>query len=67
MIGGDRPDTLVYLALPPGPSPVGPASFRGARVEAQSAVATPQAEAMRSQTVRARYTAGTIGTRQVPS
>jgi Glucose-6-phosphate dehydrogenase, C-terminal domain len=30
-------------------------------------VATPAAETMRSQTVRGRYTAGTIGTRQVPS
>jgi glucose-6-phosphate 1-dehydrogenase len=30
-------------------------------------VATPAAETMRSQTVRDRYTAGTIGTRQVPS
>jgi glucose-6-phosphate 1-dehydrogenase len=42
-------------------------SFRGARVEALRAVATPSAERMRSNTVRARYTAGTIGSRQVPS
>jgi glucose-6-phosphate 1-dehydrogenase len=31
------------------------------------AVTTPAAETMRSRTVRARYTAGTIGIRQVPS
>ena len=30
-------------------------------------MATPSAEGMRSHTVRARYTAGTIGSRQVPS
>ena len=42
-------------------------SFRGVRVEGLRAVATPAAETMRSHTVRARYTAGTIGTRQVPS
>ena len=42
-------------------------SFRSVRVEALRAVATPSAERMRSDTIRARYTAGTIGSRQVPS
>jgi glucose-6-phosphate 1-dehydrogenase len=42
-------------------------SFRGNRVEALRAVATPSAGEMRSDTVRARYTAGTIGSRKVPS
>ena len=42
-------------------------SFRGTRVEALRAMATPAAQTMRSHTIRARYTAGTIGTRQVPS
>jgi glucose-6-phosphate 1-dehydrogenase len=40
---------------------------RAVRVEGLRAVATPAAERMRSATVRARYTAGTIETRQVPS
>lgn len=42
-------------------------SFRGTRVEALRGVATPSAALMRSHTVRAQYTAGTIGSRQVPS
>ena len=42
-------------------------SFRAVRVEALRAVATPVPERMRSTTVRARYTAGTIGARAVPS
>ncbi len=42
-------------------------SFRAVRVEALRAVATPVAERMRATTVRARYTAGTIGARAVPS
>ena len=42
-------------------------SFRSVRVEALRTVATPPAERMRSQTIRARYTAGTIGSREVPS
>ncbi len=55
------------LVLMEQPARLDADSFRGTRVEALRAVATPQAETMRSQTVRARYTAGTIGTRQVPS
>ena len=42
-------------------------SFRAVRVEALRAVATPVAQRMRATTVRARYTAGTIGARVVPS
>ena len=42
-------------------------SFRSVRVEALRTVATPSAERMRSDTIRARYTAGTIGSRQVPT
>ena len=42
-------------------------SFRSVRVEALRTVATPSEERMRSHTIRARYTGGTIGSRQVPS
>ena len=42
-------------------------SFRSMRVEALRTVATPSAERMRSDTIRARYTAGEIGSRRVPS
>jgi glucose-6-phosphate 1-dehydrogenase len=42
-------------------------SFRSVRVEALRAIATPTAERMRSDTIRARYTAGVIGSRHVPS
>ena len=55
------------LVLMEQPARIDADSFRGTRVEALRAVATPQAQTMRSHTVRARYTAGTIGTRQVPS
>ena len=55
------------LVLMEQPARLDADSFRGARVEALRAVATPSAEGMRSHTVRARYTAGTIGSRQVPS
>ena len=50
------------LVLTGQPARLDADSFRGTRVEALRAVATPQAE-----TIRARYTAGTIGNRQVPS
>ncbi len=49
------------------PARIDAGSFRGVRVEALRAVATPAAQTMRSHTIRSRYTAGTIGTRQVPS
>jgi glucose-6-phosphate 1-dehydrogenase len=55
------------LVLMEPPARMDARSFRGVRVEGLRAVATPAAETLRSQTVRARYTAGTIGTRQVPS
>jgi glucose-6-phosphate 1-dehydrogenase len=55
------------LVLMGQPARMDAGSFRGVRVEGLRAVATPAAETMRSQTVRGRYTAGTIGTRQVPS
>ena len=42
-------------------------SFRDVRVEALRSVAPPTAERMRSASVRARYAAGAIGSRQVPS
>jgi glucose-6-phosphate 1-dehydrogenase len=42
-------------------------SFRGTRVEALRTVATPRLENMRRTTVRARYSAGTIGSRPVPA
>lgn len=42
-------------------------SFRAVRVEALRAVATPVTERLGGTTVRARYTAGTIGSRAVPS
>jgi glucose-6-phosphate 1-dehydrogenase len=49
------------------PSRIDADSFRGTRVEALRAVATPSSEQMRQNTVRARYTSGTVGFRQVPS
>ena len=55
------------LVLMEQPARLDADSFRGVRVEALRAVATPAAQTMRSRTIRARYTAGTIGTRQVPS
>ena len=42
-------------------------SFRGNRVEALRCIPTPNLEQIRAGTIRARYTAGTIGSRQVPS
>ena len=55
------------LILMEQPARIDADSFRSVRVEALRAVATPTAERMRSDTIRARYTAGTIGSRQVPS
>jgi glucose-6-phosphate 1-dehydrogenase len=55
------------LVLMEQPARVDADSFRAVRVEALRAVATPSPERMRADTVRARYTAGTIGSRQVPS
>ena len=55
------------LVLMEQPARIDADSFRGVRVEALRAVATPAAETMRSHTIRGRYTAGAIGTREVPS
>ena len=55
------------LILMEQPARIDAASFRDVRVEALRSVATPRAEGMRRNTVRARYAAGSIGTRQVPS
>ena len=55
------------LVLMEQPARLDADSFRGVRVEGLRAVATPVAERLPSSTVRARYTAGTIGTREVPS
>jgi glucose-6-phosphate 1-dehydrogenase len=58
---------VMALVLMEQPARIDADSFRDVRVEALRAVATPAAGRMRSQTVRARYAAGTIGSRQVPS
>ena len=55
------------LVLMEQPARVDAHSFRDVRVEALRAVATPSPERMRSDTIRARYTQGSIGSRQVPS
>jgi glucose-6-phosphate 1-dehydrogenase len=55
------------LVLMEQPARMGAGSFRGVRVDGLRAVATPAAETILTQPVRARYTADTIGTRQVPS
>ncbi len=55
------------LLLMEQPARLDAESFRSVRVEALRAVATPTAERMASDTIRARYIAGTIGSRQVPS
>lgn len=58
---------VMALVLMEQPARIGPGSHRAVRVEALRTVATPTAERMRRDTVRARYTAGMIGSRQVPS
>ena len=58
---------VMALVLMEQPARLGPGSHRAVRVEALRAVATPTAERMRRDTARARYTAGMIGSRQVPS
>jgi glucose-6-phosphate 1-dehydrogenase len=55
------------LLLMEQPARVDADSFRDVRVEGLRAVATPIAERMRHDTIRACYTDGIIGTRQVPS
>ncbi len=58
---------VMALVLMEQPARIDADSFRGNRVEALRAVATPTPERIRSDTIRARYTQGIIGTRQVPS
>ena len=58
---------IMALVMMEQPARLDADSFRAVRVEALRAVATPAAERLRSSTVRARYTAGTIGKRTVPS
>jgi glucose-6-phosphate 1-dehydrogenase len=58
---------VMALVLMEQPAKIGPGSHRGVRVEALRSVATPTAERMRADTVRARYTAGMIGSRHVPA
>lgn len=58
---------VMALVLMEQPARLDADSSRAVRVEALRAVATPTSERMRSDTVRARYTAGMIGSRQVPS
>lgn len=58
---------VMTLVLMEQPARMDADSFRSARVEALRSVATPSPQRMGRDTVRARYTAGTIGTRLVPS
>jgi glucose-6-phosphate 1-dehydrogenase len=58
---------IMALVLMEPPARLDADSFRSMRVEALRAVATPAPERMRDDSSRARYTAGTIGQRQVPS
>jgi glucose-6-phosphate 1-dehydrogenase len=58
---------VMALVLMEQPARVDRDSFRGARVEALRAVATPTTEQIHARAVRARYTAGSIGSRPVPS
>ncbi|HEX6424524.1 MAG TPA: glucose-6-phosphate dehydrogenase [Acidimicrobiales bacterium] len=58
---------VLTLVLMEQPARLDADSFRAVRVEALRSVAAPPAARMRHDTVRGRYTAGTIGHRQVPS
>ena len=49
------------------PARIDPVSFRNNRVEALRCIPTPNLDQIRAGTIRARYTAGSIGSRQVPS
>jgi glucose-6-phosphate 1-dehydrogenase len=66
MVQNHLMETLA-LVLMEQPARLDPSSFGGNRVEALRTVATPTRERMPDQTVRARYTEGTIGSRHVPS
>ncbi len=58
---------VMALVLMEQPARIDARSFRDVRVEALRAVATPTTERMSADSIRARYSQGTIGTRQVPS
>jgi glucose-6-phosphate 1-dehydrogenase len=58
---------IMALVLMEQPSRLDADSFRGARVEALRAVATPTSQRMRVDTVRGRYAPGMIGARKVPA
>lgn len=58
---------VMALVLMDQPARIDPDSFRGARVEALRAVATPASSQIAGDTVRARYAAGVIGARRVPA
>jgi glucose-6-phosphate 1-dehydrogenase len=58
---------VMALVLMEQPARIDADSFRDVRVEALRSVATPTAGRLRRDTVRARYAAGTIGAREVPS
>jgi glucose-6-phosphate 1-dehydrogenase len=58
---------VMSLVLMEQPARMDADSFRGARVEALRAVSTPSPQGVRSDSVRARYDAGIIGDRKVPS
>jgi glucose-6-phosphate 1-dehydrogenase len=58
---------ITALVMMEQPARLDSDSFRAVRVEALRAVATPDPARLRSTTVRARYTFGTIGDRAVPS
>jgi glucose-6-phosphate 1-dehydrogenase len=55
------------LVLMEQPARLDSDSFRGNRVEALRAVRTPTPESIPTHTIRARYSAGTVGSRHVPS
>ncbi|MGY1710909.1 glucose-6-phosphate dehydrogenase [Geodermatophilus sp. SYSU D00758] len=58
---------VLALVLMEPPARLDADSFRSVRVEALRSIATPRADCIASRSVRARYTAGTIGSRQVLS
>jgi glucose-6-phosphate 1-dehydrogenase len=58
---------IMTLVLMEPPARLDADSFRSMRVEALRSVATPLPERMADDSVRARYTAGTVGSRTVPA
>ncbi|WP_053236838.1 glucose-6-phosphate dehydrogenase [Sandaracinus amylolyticus] len=66
MVQSHLMEVMALVVMEP-PSRADAASYRAARLEALRAVATPSLDEIRSRTLRARYTAGAIGTRRVPS